>query len=167
MVLKSIWPKGLLLFFTISLNACSFLDFQTQTNRSDAPAIIPATTQNTVPVESSKQTTQVDSQPSPSADESLPETSSQNTPGDVLSSILNSAKKAIQNQQWLRAQHHIEHGLRVAPKDAEVYYLYGLVYEGLGVQKQAINMLKRARFLAHPNSEIYHLADIKLASLIE
>ena len=81
---------------------------------------------------------------------------------DVLSSIKQSARKAIDNQQWLRAQHHLEHALRVAPKDAEVFYLYALVYEGLGVKEQLLNMLKRAKFLAKPNSEIYKLAELKL-----
>ncbi len=74
---------------------------------------------------------------------------------DVLSSVLQQAEKAIESQQWLRAQHHLEHALRIAPHHAKTYYLYSMVYDGLKVPVQSNNMLKRALFLSKPGSELH------------
>jgi tetratricopeptide (TPR) repeat protein len=165
------------LFMALCLNACSHLSSQSHDNRSPNKPIVPAESRQVLfpnkpnikeisPDPSSKEnqeqtTPSIETQtiseeiPSKPVGKSL-------KPADVLASIVDSAKKAIQMQQWLRAQHHLEHALRIAPKDAEVFYLYGQVYEGLGVQEQTINMLKRALFLAKPDSRIYNLAKEKL-----
>lgn len=92
-------------------------------------------------------------------------TINEDKPMDVASSLKLSAKKAIAVQEWKKAQPHLESALRVAPKDAEVFYLYAQVYQGLGVKAQQKNMLKRAMFLSKPNSDIYLKAQIKLNQL--
>jgi tetratricopeptide (TPR) repeat protein len=169
-----------ILFIAICLNACSHLGSGSQNNRSPNRPVIPVenktvlfpskpTSQNVPIEESTKSSTnqnQINFQILEKDDTTtdIP-TGKRLKPADVLGSITDSAKKAIEGQQWLRAQHHLEHALRVAPKDAEVCYLYALVYEGLGVKDQMINMLKRARFLAKPRSEIYQLAEAKLANI--
>tara|TARA_R110001592_G_scaffold104699_1_gene294591 strand:- start:8057 stop:8587 length:531 start_codon:yes stop_codon:yes gene_type:complete len=163
----------LTMFFIIScLSACSHLSSSSQNNRSPSAPVVPADApapQNKPMDDSAKSPINQDQTNSDSQEnkDTLTETpkGKRLQPADVLGSILDSAKKAIESQQWLRAQHHLEHALRVAPKDAEVFYLYGLVYEGLGVQGQAINMLKRALFLAKANSDIHLLAAAKLAEI--
>jgi uncharacterized protein HemY len=74
---------------------------------------------------------------------------------EVLAAILLQARKAIDNQQWLRAQHHLEHALRISPQHAQTFYLYALVYQGLGVPAQTTQMLKRALFLSKPDSDLH------------
>tara|TARA_R110002072_G_scaffold47597_3_gene130793 strand:- start:20003 stop:20464 length:462 start_codon:yes stop_codon:yes gene_type:complete len=134
------------ILFVSLISACSHLGSQTNSNSSPVAPIIPVAddvvTQPFAP------------QP-------------QLAPTNVLGSILDSAKKAIGHQQWLRAQHHLEHALRVAPKDAEIFYIYADVYEGLGVNEQVINMLKRAKFLAKPDSKIYRLSSERLKRLTQ
>lgn len=152
----------------LTLNACSHFGAQKQNNRSPDSPIIPAKSNQTA----TKQTLVVDETKhaidKPSQEDSqtinLP-TKNQQSPTDVLASVLDLAKKAISMQQWLRAQHHLEHALRIAPKDAQVFLLYAEAYEGLGVKAQEVSMLKRALFLAKPKSEIYVLAKEKLAQL--
>lgn len=155
----------------LTLNACSHLGSQKQNNRSPDSPIIPAktnqaATKQTLVVDDDKQqideSSQQNSQTTNTETINLP-TKNQQSPTDVLASVLDSAKKAISMQQWLRAQHHLEHALRIAPKDAQVFLLYAEVYEGLGVKAQEVNMLKRAMFLAQPKSEVYVLAKEKLA----
>jgi regulator of sirC expression with transglutaminase-like and TPR domain len=156
-----------------TLNACSFSGSQKHNNRSPNSPIIPVkTTTSTPPINQTNQTPTVheankvhnktelqtlgDETKNPSKQKKL-------SPSDVLDSVIDSAKKALSMQQWLRAQHHLEHALRIAPKDAQVFLLYAQVYEGLGVKEQEINMLKRAIFLAKPKTEIHTLAKEKLA----
>tara|TARA_R110002167_G_scaffold10666_7_gene48386 strand:- start:200 stop:733 length:534 start_codon:yes stop_codon:yes gene_type:complete len=154
----------------LTLNACSHLGPQKQNNRSPDSPIIPVKpnqeTTKILPVldktkPAMEKPNQQDSQTTNTESIKLP-TKNQLSPPDVLASVISSAKKAISMQQWLRAQHHLEHALRIAPKDAQVFLLYAEVYEGLGVKGQEINMLKRAIFLAQPKSEIYELAKEKL-----
>lgn len=156
---------------TLILNACSHFDSKKQNNRSPDSPIIPAksnqaTTKQTPVLEATKPAIDKSSQQTSQTRETETinqATKSQLSPTDVLASVLDSAKKAISMQQWLRAQHHLEHALRIAPKDAQVFLLYAEVYEGLGVKAQEVSMLKRAIFLAQPKSEIYVLAKEKLA----
>lgn len=172
MVLRrnSVFQFPLMLLLVIGLNACSMLGPKSDSNRSPNKTIIPAssTTSPSPSLTPEQATSEQENKPQSEANTpSVVPVPKRHKPGEVLTSILDSAKKAIQLEQWLRAQHHIEHALRVAPKDAEVFYLYGLVYEGLGVDNQAINMLKRAKFLARPKSDIYQLAESKLATLAD
>ncbi len=166
------------IFFVITcLNACSHLSSSSKTNRSPNNPIVPVENR-TVLIEStpSKQaepTSNTSTKQSQTNSETIEQdsprlnipSSKRLKPADVLGSVIDSAKKALEAQQWLRAQHHLEHALRIAPKDAEAFYLYGLVYQGLGVNDQANNMLKRSMFLAIPKSEIYQLAERKLADM--
>lgn len=167
MVLISRFNTRLLtiLLFVFSVNACSLLSHQRQGNRSpDSPII---------PVKASSPTPSANQNTKPRLNQASPQTQTNTAstvpktgklaPSDVLESVLESAKKAINMQQWLRAQHQLEHALRIAPKDAQVFWLYAQVYAGLGVQTQEINMLRRAKFLAKPRSDIYQLAKQKLA----
>ena len=149
------------------LNACSALHSQKHHNRSPQSPIIPVITTPAVKAESQNQQTPrktVNQAPETIRHEAAePPKTVRPSPSDVLGSILDLAKKAINKKQWLRAQHHLEHALRIAPKDAHVFWLYANVYEGLGIKDREINMLKRSLFLAKPNSEIYQLASEKLA----
>ena len=159
------------LFFFALLSACSHLKSTPTSNSSPTKpviAVLEANIPEKIPPQRNN-TTQQESNLN-QADQALITTQTahqfpQPAPTDVLGSIIHSAKKAINLQQWLRAQRHLEHALRVAPKDAEVYYIYADVYEGLGVQDQAVNMLKRAKFLAKPTSDIYQLSSERLKSL--
>ena len=169
-----------IIFIVTLLNACSHLGSGSQNNRSPNNPVIPVESRTVLfpskpsyqdnPVQgSTKSSTTHDRNNSQilEINDTPPANLSKKRfkPADVLASITDSAKRAIEGQQWLRAQHHLEHALRVAPKDAEVFYLYALVYEGLAVKEQMINMLKRARFLAKPRSKIYLLAEAKLADI--
>jgi len=177
----------LAMFFIITcLSACSHLSSSSQNNRSPSTPVVPAdapadSRQVLFPRKPVSENKPMDDSAKSPINQDLTNSDSQEKndtlteipkgkrlkPADVLGSILDSAKKAIQGQQWLRAQHHLEHALRVAPKDAEVFYLYALVYEGLGVQGQSINMLKRALFLAKPKSDIHLLAQVKLTEITQ
>src|SRR5690606_4137937 len=84
---------------------------------------------------------------------------------DVLEAILQQAAKAIENQQWLRAQHHLEHALRIAPRHAMTFFYYGRVYQGMGVPEKAIEMLKRSLFLSRPDSALYATVKEELEEL--
>lgn len=142
------------------VSACSHLGSQPDTTNTSINPVVPVV--NEVPDTKPNNTEEVETlrytqEPAPS--------NAQLAPTDVLGSILDSAKKALKQQQWLRAQRHLEHALRVAPKNAEIYYIYADVYEGLGVQAQMINMLKRAKFLSKPGSEINQLSAEKLTHL--
>ena len=70
------------------------------------------------------------------------------SPGDLMTTLLLKAKKAIGLQQWLRAQRSLEQALRVQPKSVETYILYGDVYAGMGLSEKADEMYKRAIFLS-------------------
>lgn len=168
---KKRFRQGICVLLCITLfSACSPLGTQRTSNNSPIKPVIPAS--KPLPVESKPEHLTV---PPTSHTESaaqnqpvLPPSSQQRlTPADVLSSIIDSAKKAINHQQWLRAQRHLEHALRINAKDAEVFYIYADVYKGLGIEEQAINMLKRAKFLAKPHSDIYRLASERLIELTE
>lgn len=164
MVLKSATNTRLLviMLLMLTLNACSLLSHKQDNNRSPNSPIIPVISSPTAPP--AQQSQQAPVQTKGDASKVTPIiVTPKIAPSDVLASILDSAKKAISMQQWLRAQHQLEHALRIAPKDAQVFWLYAQVYEGLGVQKQEMNMLKRAKFLAKPKSDIYQLASQKLA----
>lgn len=174
---RQLFAKTVPFLLALLMSACSHFTSQTQTNRSPQKPVIPAENNSTVfqdkpsnksnlTINTSKTSHTQTSSEEPNIAVNLGRTTT-TKPADVLSSILDSAKKAIQKQEWLRAQHHLEHALRIAPKDAEVFYLYAKVYEGLGVEKQAISMLKRASFLSMPESDIYQLAQEKLIKLSE
>lgn len=182
MVLRTYTSHNILTIIVIAscLNACSHLGSGSENNRSPNKPVVPAENRTVLfPSKPAPQQAPIEDSSKSSINQSQTNLEIQSTsdiltdmpngkrlkPADVLGSIIDSAKKAIEGKQWLRAQHHLEHALRVAPKDAEVFYLYALVYEGLTVQEQMINMLKRAIFLAKPRSEIYLLAETKLADI--
>lgn len=157
----------IIVLVALALNACSHLNSQKQNNRSPNSPIIPVKTNDhsnsisepkKVPENPSKQNRQPLNGETP---QELNE--NKRSPSDVLEFVIDSAKKAITMKQWLRAQHHLEHALRIAPKEAQIFLLYADVYEGLDIKAQKINMLKRALFLASPGSEVYKRAKEKLA----
>lgn len=172
---KKLITSTLLFSLLFSLTSgCSHLGSKSNTNISPTKPIIAVVDNNTEPSYQPKAKTlpaTATKKPAPQKEAealSIVEPIRSNTqlaPTDVLGSIIDSAKKAISLQQWLRAQRHLEHALRVAPKDAEIYYIYADVYEGLGVKAQVVNMLKRAKFLSKPNSDIYQLSSEKLQRL--
>jgi tetratricopeptide (TPR) repeat protein len=170
----------IILFIATYLNACSHLGSGSQNNSSPNKPVIPVDNKTVFfPSKPSSQNIHIEEPRKSSKNQNqnnfqilenkrttkdIP-TRKRLKPADVLGSITDSAKIAIEGQQWLRAQHHLEHALRIASKDAEVFYLYALVYEGLGIKEQMINMLKRARFLAKSKSEVYQLTEAKLANI--
>ena len=86
---------------------------------------------------------------------------------EVLEAILQQASKAINNGQWLRAQHHLEHALRIAPQHAQTFYLYAHVYQGLGIRDRTVQMLKRALFLSRPDSALHQTVKQELEGVSE
>ena len=116
------------------LNACTHLQPTQDDNRIPESKVIPASVEQPVRIDSSQPA-------SPSSPkETIPKTEKEiqtppSNPGntgsataapkktEVLDSILLQASKAIDNGQWLRAQHHLEHALRIAPQHAQTFYL--------------------------------------------
>jgi len=101
--------------------------------------------QNAKTQEASKSTTPLENKPS----------SEPHSKSTVVTTILDKAQKAIERQQWLRAQRSLEQAIRLEPKNAKIFLLYGDVYLQLGVPDQARNMYQRAQYLAPKNSDIY------------
>ena len=149
------------------LNACTHMQATHDDNRMPQSKVIPASTKQAEREDES----QVAPSTSPkkrapaasSAYQSSPSTPNSTSSGttaapkksDVLDAILQQAGKAIDNNQWLRAQHHLEHALRIAPQHAQTFYLYAQVYQGLGVPDKSRQMLKRALFLSRPDSDLH------------
>lgn len=171
---RQLHAKIFTFLLVLLISACSHFSAQTQTNRSPQKPVVPVENNSSaLQINTSNKANIIENAQTVLDEENIKKSQTPtesvitNKTTDVLDSILDSAKKAIQKQEWLRAQHHLEHALRVAPKDAEVFFLYAQVYEGLGVEKQAISMLKRASFLSSPESDIYRLSQEKLIRLSE
>ena len=99
------------------------------------------------------------------------ETMTQQTPSktdsSVLEVLLEKTQKAIDLQQWLRAQRSLEQAIRLAPTEAKIFLLYGDVYSKLGIPEKAQQMYKRAIYLSASNNEIAGQAQEALAELVK
>ena len=82
----------------------------------------------------------------------------------IVQSLIARAEKAISMQQWLRAQHILEQGIHIAPRNAKVFLIYGDVYLNLGILAKAEQMYRRAIALAG-DSTLGRLANNKLDAL--
>jgi len=80
------------------------------------------------------------------------------TTDTIVESLLIKAKKAQSLKQWLRAQDLLEHAIRLKPKEASIFLLYGDVYTKMGVIEQAKEMYRRAIFLSNERNETYRKA---------
>ena len=83
----------------------------------------------------------------------------------IIDVLIGKAQKAIKLQQWLRAQRSLEQAIHISPSQAQVFFLYGTVYEGLGIPEQAEQMYRRAIFLAGEASSIALQAQENLTKL--
>jgi len=83
----------------------------------------------------------------------------------IIEVLIAKAQKAIDLQQWLRAQRSLEQAIRISPSEAQVFFLYGIIYEGLSIPKQAEQMYRRAIFLAGENTSIAQQAKENLTKL--
>lgn len=176
MVLRLNMQRIQLILLYLLISACSSLKTSDQENRLPESKVVPVIinqpdTRTPEPVSPPEQRTQETQAPGTLPDERMqqneviPEPQQALKKNEILASILLQARKAINNQQWLRAQHHLEHALRISPQHAQTFYLYALVYQGMGVPEQATQMLKRALFLSRPDSELHQTVKQELERL--
>jgi len=162
-----------LIFLCLLISACSSLQKSDEENRLPESKVVPVTidqpdARTPEPAEQQTQDSQAPetlSNERENQDEAIPEPQQALKKNEILASILLQARKAIDNQQWLRAQHHLEHALRISPQHAQTFYLYALVYQGMGVPQQATQMLKRSLFLSRPDSELHQTVKQELERL--
>lgn len=179
MVLKSTRLALLSMAVCLFLNGCTHLKQASDDNRIPESKVIPVNSEqleridnaqtSRIPSQSkqaSETSQEIQSKPAP-LDENTSNKTAAPKKSDVLDAILLQARKAIDNGQWLRAQHHLEHALRIAPQHAQTFYLYALVYQGLGVPDQATQMLKRALFLSKADSDLHQTVKQALDDLTQ
>ena len=83
----------------------------------------------------------------------------------IVQSLIERAEKAININQWLRAQHLLEQALHISPSNAKVFLIYGDVYLNLGILAQAEQMYRRSIALAGESGSISRKAKAKLEAL--
>jgi len=178
MVLRLSTQRIQLSLLCLLISACSSLKTSDEENRLPESKVIPVTidqpdTRPPEPASPAEQQTQDSQAPETLSDERenqneiIPAPQQALKKNEILASILQQARKAINNQQWLRAQHHLEHALRIYPQHAQTFYLYALVYKGMGVPEQATQMLKRSLFLSRPDSELHQTVKQELERVDE
>ena len=84
---------------------------------------------------------------------------------NILETLLGKAKKAMEAQQWLRAQRVLEQALRVDAYKPETFTLYGDVYAKMGAKDKARNMYQRAIYLAKESQSMTKAISQKLQTL--
>lgn len=161
---KPLIQTGKLCLLIAALSACSALQPSEDTNISPERKVIAVSGKVEQQTQQESRQTPEEATAKPSAETTVPPIPAQKKK-DVLHTVLEQAIKAIDNQQWLRAQHHLEHAMRIESKHAITYLLYARVYQGLGVHDQARNMLKRALFLSRSDSDVHQQAEALLAEI--
>ena len=178
MVLRLHTQRLQLISLCLLISACSSLQKSDEENRLPESKVVPVISEQPdarapAPAIPTEQQTQESQAPEILPDErarqneASPESQQALKKNEILASILLQASKAIDHQQWLRAQHHLEHALRISPQHAQTFYLYALVYQGMGVPLQATQMLKRALFLSRPESALHQTVKQELERLNE
>jgi tetratricopeptide (TPR) repeat protein len=160
-----------ILLLSLFLTACSGLPYSSDSNRLPEQKVVPAIgdTSSTTSIRKPPQTenarpaqqSPVETPAPPDSNNTEQTSSAAEQPSavkkaDIMNAILQQASKAIENQQWLRAQHHLEHALRISPRHALTFFLYAQVYQGMGAPEKATEMLKRSLFLSKPDSELHN-----------